>query len=407
MTLPLKNSIMALPQPLDAVTILWVHPGKFAAKQFSKAAPGAEVIVKNYDAGFLYTVPEPIGVSCIEDLSAMLTGVECWPSALIIRGAPVSGDLIGKDVARTGSGEGDSFVGNFQTPSQGRYYLEIDVDKLPLPIGWKLAPTNISKVCEYIVHLLPPEFHQVSYHWQLSSSAGVFDQTTASAHLWFWLALPIPDSALKTWAKHVNKESGTKLIDHALFQHVQPHYIAAPLFKGMADPFPVRSGLVIKSSDSVDLQLPPAVPVTGTGGTTSGGNFNTSGGSGFDNHLGQIGDHPGGDGFHMPIVQAVASYVAEHGTEGTDVESLCSIIQQRVLIADASKHSKSDVEDRADRVHIMSAISSALRKYGDSPNQRRKSRRLIGLKATAHDGYQDIATIQANIDAILDKVFLS
>jgi len=405
MEAPFKNPTMAPSQPLDTVTILWVQPGKFASKQFSKTATDAKVNVRGYNAGLLYTLPAPIGVSCIEELSEVLTVVERQPRVLIIRGAPVSVDLIDKDVRRKGSDEGGNFVGNFQTPSQGRHYLEIDVDKLPLPKGWTLDQASISKICEFVIHKLPPEFHDASYHWQLSSSAGVFDQTKVSAHLWFWLAKPIPDLALRAWAEHVNDEAGVKLIDPALFQHVQPHYIAAPSFKGMDDPFPVRSGLVIKSSGQVDFQLPPPESVSHIAGTASGGTFNTSGGSGFEYHLSQIGDHPGGDGFHMPIVQAAASYVGEHGTEDTDVEALFSIIQQRVLTADGSKHSRSEVEGRASRDHIMSAITSGLRKYGDAASQHRKSRRLLGLTPDVHDAYQDIATIEVSIDALLDQVF--
>lgn len=407
MATPSKNPTTAPSHPLDTVTILWVQPGKFASKQFSKTATDAKVNVRGYDAGFLYTVPEPIGVSSIEELSAVLTEAERHPMALVIRGAPVSVDLIDKDVTRTGSGEGGHFVGNFQTPSQGRHYLEIDVDKLPLPKGWTLNPASISKICEHIVLQFPPEFHEASYHWQLSSSAGVFDKSKVSAHFWFWLVQPVPDGDLKTWAKHVNAVAGIKLIDHSLFQHVQAHYVAAPLFKGMTDPFPTRSGLVTKAFDSVDLQLPAPAAVSQTVSVAFSGTFNTSGGSGFDYHLSQIGDHPGGDGFHMPIVQAAASYVSEHGAQGTDVEALFTAIQQRVLTADASKHSQGEVEDRGSREHIMSAITSALHKYGDAANQRRKSRRLVGLTPEVHDGYQDIATIQASIEAMLDEVFQS
>jgi hypothetical protein len=402
---PVNALNTAVPSTVDTITILWTQEGKLATKQFSKTSPKAAVTLRQYDAGYLYIVPKPIGISCIEDLSEVLTTVERWPRALMVRGAPVSTDLINTEVTRTGSGEGTDFEGNFMTPPQGRHYLEIDVDKLPLPSGWTLDQASISKTCEYIVHLLPPEFHDASYHWQLSSSAGVFDASKVSAHFWFWLFQPVPDTALKIWAKRVNTVAGIKLIDHALFQHVQPHYVAAPLFNGMADPFPVRSGLVTKSSDRVDLQLPSPVLGTPVVGMVSSGSFNTSGGSGFAYHLGQIGDHAGGDGFHIPIVQAVASYASEHGTEGTDVEYLCSVIQERVLAADASKHSATDVDDRANRKHIMSAIDSALRKYGDAASQRRKTRRLVGLTPDTHNGYQDIATIQASIDALLNKVF--
>lgn len=407
MTTPLDNTNPVVPDPIDTVTILWTQPDKLATKQFSRISPKSAVTKKQYDAGYLYKVPEPIGISCIEELSAVLTFVERQPQALIIRGTPVSADIIGQSVQRTGSGEGADFAGNFKTPAQGRYYIEIDVDKLPMPSGWKVDQVSISKVCEHIIHLLPPEFHEASYHWQLSSSAGVLDKSTVSAHFWFWLVQPVPDATLKTWAKHVNAMAGIKLIDPALFQHVQPHYVAAPLFHGMPDPFPVRSGLVTKSLDRVDLQLPTPAMVPQSTTTPPSGTFSTNGGSGFDYHMGRIGDHPGGDGFHNPIVQAAASYVSEHGADGTDVEALFLVIQQRALTADTSNHRKGDVEDRASREHIVSAITSALRKYGDATNQRRKTRRLVGLTPEPHDGYQDVATIQANIDAILDEVFVS
>lgn len=391
--------------PGDTLTILWAQADKLATKQFSKTSFKAKANVKSYDAGFLYTVLEPIGISCIEELSAVLTIVEGWPRALIIRGAPVSADMVGKDIARTGSGEGPDFVGNFKTPDAGRYYLEVDVDKFDLPAGLKLVRANVNKICQHIVQQLPPEFHQATYHWQLSSSAGVFDMNKVSLHLWFWLVYPVPDAELKRWAKHVNQVAGIKLVDPALFQHVQAHYVAAPLFKGMADPFPVRSGLTVKSSNSVDLQLPAPEPVALTGTAVSTRTLSPGGGSGFDYFLGQIGDHPGGSGFHMPIVQAVASYIAEHGSEGTDTEHLYSIVRDRVLAADGSAHSQAEVADRASGTHILSAIGSALRKYGDTTTQRRKSRRIEGIKPHFQGEYQDAATIESSLRDILDEAF--
>jgi hypothetical protein len=399
------NPLTAPSQSLDTVTVLWTAPGKLATKQFSKSSPGEATTVKSYDAGFLYSVAEPVGVNSIEELSTVLTFIEKHPRAFIIRGAPVSGNIIGKDVTRTGSGQGDGFEGNFKTPVQGRHFLEIDVDKFVLPKGWRLNRASIGKICQHIVHLLPPEFHDVSYHWQLSSSAGVFDNTKVSAHFWFWLARPVPDTALKAWARHVNSVAGIPLIDASLFQHVQPHYTAAPIFTGMPDPFPTRSGLVTKNSDSVDLQLAPPDVAICAPASVSNASFKTCRGQGFHYFLGQIGDHPGGDGFHGPIVQAAASYVAENGADGTDIQVLHSAIRQRVLNADASKHSPADVADRASDAQIGSAIDSAMRKFGNSANQRRKSRRIEGLMPHFQGDYQDVNTIQRSLDAILDSVF--
>lgn len=374
-----KRDALTDPDRTDTVTILWTEPGKLATKQFSKATPTSVAIAKAYDAGYLYTAFKPIVIRDISDLSEVLTFCERQPCALIIRGAPISADILGKKVTRTGSGEGESFVGNFRTPEVGRYYIEIDVDKFALPKDWKLTQATVKKVVEHVVHKLPEEFHNASYHWQLSSSAGVFDRTKVSAHLWFWLMLPIPEKDLKRWANHVNAQAGAILVDPALYQHVQPHYTAAPIFIGMPDPFPVRSGLIQKEKDRVNLVLPP-IPTKAIQTKTPGVSATyESSGAGFDFFLNQIGDHAGGAGFHIPVRDAAASYVGTHGAEGTDPELLYSILRDRILAADASRHSEADIEQRASRGHIDQAISSAIQKFGNSASQRRKSRRIEGL----------------------------
>lgn len=400
----LSKLALACSGAVDTVTVLWTAPGKLATKQFSRNSPKSAPTVKQYDAGHLFSAPNPVGVSNIEELSVVLQFIERQPRALIVRGAPAAEAIIGKDVTRTGSGNGDGFVGNFKTPNVGRHYLAIDVDKYVLPHGLRLNQANIQKICEHIVHLLPQEFHGASYHWQLSSSAGVFNRTMLSAHFWFWLTKPVPDAALKIWARHVNQVLGIKLVDDALFQHVQAHYTAAPIFNGMADPFPVRSGLTVKSSDSVNLQLPPPEVAARAVTASTTATFSASGGSGFEFYLKQIGDHPGGDGFHRPIVQAIASYVSEHGSERTDTEFLYSTVRNRVLAADGSKHSQAEVADRASGTHILSAIASAQRKYGDAA-QRRKSRRIEGMEPHFKGEFQAATMIQSSLAAILDKVF--
>ena len=55
---------------------------------------------------------------------------------------------------------------------------------------------------------------------------------------------------------HRNARAGMKLIDPALFNDVQAHFTAAPVFEGLVDPFSVRSGLVRKEVDEVALKLP-------------------------------------------------------------------------------------------------------------------------------------------------------
>jgi hypothetical protein len=252
----------------------------------------------------------------------------------------------------------------------------IDIDKLPLPAGLDFIKAP-SAVVEHFVQRLPEEFHDASYHYQLSSSAGFRSPGLASAHVWFWLEPPLNDSELKRWAKAVNDKARCKLVDTALFNDVQPHYTAAPLFDGVPDPFPERSGLVRKSTPAVRLRVPKESPRSRR--DRQGASVEQS--MGFELLVAKIGDHPGGSGFHEAIIKATASYVAQHGRAGTDREALYERVRARVLEADRSQHDREYVEEMASREHIMAAIDGALEKYGDRPESRRRSKLVPGLAA--------------------------
>lgn len=349
----------------DFATILMTAPGYTASKRFVRTASGIEKV--DFNAGTWFKVMVPQAVADIVSLSEVLTAIEAFPNMLIIRGAPAEQAYIGAWKRRKGSGD----EGNFFTPPAGRSWVLIDFDKIEIPKHLSLQRDSV-EVCEYLIGLLPAEFHNVSYHWQMSSSAGIGDPRRVSMHIWFWLTKPVPDESMNAWAKHVNDQARragkatSNIVDPSLFQHVQPHYTAAPIFEGMPNPFPKRSGLRAKKQDAVDLILPATAPRsapirTANTRTVSG---TASDGSGFVYHLSRIGDHPGGDGFHAPIVAAAASYVSTHGAEGTDAEVLFEIISAAVLAADATHHSRADIESRASREHILPAICSALKKFG-------------------------------------------
>jgi hypothetical protein len=359
-------------QPGDYLTVLATDPDRTASKRFVKTAAGTRKI--DYHAGRWFTVYEPLPVTDIVSLHEALTAVESFPNLLVIRGAPIKHSYVTARIRRLGDNTG---AGNFQTPAQGRRWVLIDFDKIPLPKGLRLKKDPVA-VCDYLVGLLPPEFHKVSYHWQLSSSAGVYGSSQVSMHIWFWLTCPVSDLALKTWANHVNGQAGYKLVDPALFQHVQAHYTAAPIFEGMANPFQVRSGLVKKAEPSVDMVLPATAtrPVRQPPSARS-----TLGmAAGFEAKLALIGDHPGGEGFHFPIIAAVASFVATHGEEGTDREALYEAVHQRVIGADARNHDPAYIEDMASRKHIEPAIDSALRKFGSQASTRKRSQLVAGVQ---------------------------
>lgn len=61
-----------------------------------------------------------------------------------------------------------------------------------------------------------------------TSSSALLTHGSWKGHLWFFLSRAVAD---KTW-----KSILPKTVDHALFQPVQPHYIAEPRFIGCTDP---------------------------------------------------------------------------------------------------------------------------------------------------------------------------
>lgn len=357
----------------DFVTILMTRPEKTATKRFTMTAAG--IATQSYDAGHLFGVLPSYRVRDIFDLSNLLLVLEQWPNLLVVRGALRDAAFVGGWMQRTGDNTG---TGNFQTPADGHHWIQIDFDKIRLPKDMSLKSDPVG-AGEHLVSLLPREFQGTSYHATLSSSAGMGDPAIVSMHIWFWLERLVPDESLKDWAKSVNRKAGFKLIDHMLFQHVQAHYTAAPIFDGVTDPFPVRSWCIEKKRRSVRLLLPSparrAAKAVGEGPSAAPASSTSS----FERRLAAIGDHADGEGFHLAIVAAAASYVGTNGEQGTDVELLYMLIRDRVLTADSTHHDTAYVADMASREHIIPAIESAMKKFGATP-RRQKTKLYKGVK---------------------------
>ena len=227
----------------DSMTILVCAEGFSASKKFIGDGNGGVQPV-GYNAGMFFGVSEK-PVSNIRTLSELLVGLEDIPNAFVIRGALINPPAPANGIRR--------LKVNFATPAGGRRWALIDFDKIPLPEGLYLAK-DTPAVIEHLVSLLPAEFHDCSYHYQLSSSAGMGGSDKVSAHVWFWLTDPWPDDKLNSWAKAIKEKVGYKLVDPALFNDVQAHYTAAPVFDGVDNPFPVRSALVEKAKDAVSIK---------------------------------------------------------------------------------------------------------------------------------------------------------
>ena len=189
-------------------------------------------------------------VGDISSLSAMLTELQDKPKC-----CQIHGKFVGKDKAIAGNVPGTYARTNQNFSDQPLHTFIIDVDKYKPSFG---DPVHEPDICiqEYIRKVLPPEFQNVSFHWQLSSSAGQpSNLDVLKCHVWFWLETPRKCSELYEWAKVIGPQ-----VDKVVYRRVQVRYTASPIFEeGRTDPVPVRSGLCRGLRDTLPLVIGEAL----------------------------------------------------------------------------------------------------------------------------------------------------
>lgn len=310
----------------------------------------------------LYYAVQSRSVSNIEELSALLSQLEEDPHSFVIRGQVAEGVDVSKPLRRR---KADALRDKQDAPffDEALPWLMLDIDKYPIPKHIDLL-ADPAKAIDSIVQLLPVEFHNVSYHYQLSGSAGVKETDRISVHIAFWLGSPATCNQLRAWAAAVN--SNHRLIDEALFNPVQPHYTSKPSFpQGFKDPFEGRrSGLVAKTKQAVSIDF--SIAQKAKRHATSHSNFEYS--RGYENILSKMGDGADETGFHEPLLRATSSYVATKGREVSEStrESLKADLRDRIEAADSSNHSHKELERYQSDAFLDALIDSAIEKFGDA-----------------------------------------
>ena len=203
----------------------------------------ADGTIKAYDHAKHFTIEETTVLN-IDELSALLTRLEGNPHACLIRGAYIGTEPAGA-MTRVGS--------NFE--DRPLHFILIEVDGYESLVADSMVDPLLV-IAEYIRRVLPPVFHDVSNHWQLSNSAGHPKYVgTLKVHLWFWLETPYTSGELREWAKAIQLDC-----DHSVFNKIQIHYTGAPIFDaGVVDPVRVRCGHVTGTVDAVPLVIEAAI----------------------------------------------------------------------------------------------------------------------------------------------------
>ena len=317
-----------------------------------------DLVVKKPQLPTWYSPVMEVVISGIEDFSRLLTSIENDYYKAIVRGALVDGVDLNRPVRRrlSRNNEDDANEAGFIGTKQP--WVMLDIDKLPLPDSIDLIQSPREAV-DYAASLLPDEFSNVTCHWQISGTAGIENIGTVSAHLFYYLTEPLSDEYLKVWAKRLNANIGFRFIDIALFNPVQLHFTANPMYE--EDPLAGRrSGFIEKANDCVlinDIEIPPSIQRPRDSRLPENAK-----GKGFKTILAEMGDHEGGLGFNEPLTRAIASYVVRAGSD-LDEGSLIDYLRSRIDAADTSMHSVQQIDRYKSDDYLMSSINGAVQKF--------------------------------------------
>ena len=288
--------------PSDQLTVLRALDGHVMAKKHVPQ-PDGSFVTQNYDRGTGFFSIEQVPVGDIVELGRVLDRITLDPAAAVIRGAPLPGTNLRRcRRLKYDQVEEDGSITARTFEAIPRSWLALDLDGLPMP-SWNPdylvnrqaaitrdrllhpapsageadadpAPIHINDWCLLIraaISYLPPEFAPAHAWFQFTAGHGL--KPGIRLRLWYWLDRPISDAEAKRWLADAP-------VDLALFNEIQVHYVAAPIFPDpepdpdadptapldwsqeppSADPIARRSGFWWRTAPAVAVPALPEPP---------------------------------------------------------------------------------------------------------------------------------------------------
>jgi hypothetical protein len=359
----------------DSITIMITKGRVLATKRIIRRAGAAKPEIQEYGLAKHFSIRErPVGN--IYELALLLDEIEKRPDIFVVRGKPAAGINRNHALRRLHPRTHPDGTVTPQTLDPApRHWIPLDLDALVAP-DWLDPFDDPDQTVEFAVGHLPAEFHGVTVRWTFTSGHGV--KPGIRLRLFFWADRPLEDRELKVWlGERIPQEGVSRAkwplrypVDLSIFSPAQAIYVASPIFEGMIDPVPLRSGLWRGDRDSVtppgigeSRRVSPLV-MPSLGPRREGG--------GYAAHRARIGDHEGGDGFFRPIKSAVASYLALHGSS-VDPSWLRTDLEYAIREAprDPAKHPDDYVERRVRDLDPLIAAILALEAAAEAERQTR------------------------------------
>jgi hypothetical protein len=319
--------------PPDSVTVL-TSRGPLATKRIIWAPGAAKPTIEPYGNAKVFSISEH-AVGSIDDVAQLLSNLEHSRTAFIVRGRPAEG--IARHYAyrrlhtRT---KRDGTIEPATIEPAAHHWIPLDLDSIDCPD----CPGPVhdpNRTVEYAVSQLPEVFHGATCWWSFTSGQGL--KPGIRIRLFFWADRALADWELKSWL------SGYP-VDQSIFAPAQPVYVARPIFIGMPDPVPIRSGIWRGDRDVI---TPPAIEKVKASAPRATAEAAGVPGSGYEFHRSRIGDHENGEGFFAPIKSAAASWIARQGGSA-DTGWLRADLERAIRRArrDPAKHPDEYIETR-------------------------------------------------------------
>jgi hypothetical protein len=316
----------------------------FLTKTFSTDQTG-QIHRSDYDRAFLFDA-EKLDVESIDDLHEALTWLEGQPHSCLIRGETIGAT---RSIRRTLVDCPKRGAATIQPAPDGLRWVMLDFDKVPVAT---LGLGDHASRIAFLINLLPPEFHNASFSYQWSSSAGLDNWTTLSCHLWFWLKEPWLCRTLFD-RFHIGDFADSE-VDPAPFTPNQIHYTARPIFQNMIDPLLGRSGFIRGEVDEVSLPVWTR-PIYPPQEMSDRDHFRHFGMSRFESLLAEIGPR-----YHHAILRAVAHYFAVMPSDKIDEHWLEEKVRDAIQSAAPGRNRKANYLDQS----YLSRVIRGARKFG-------------------------------------------
>jgi hypothetical protein len=207
----------------DSIVILRCQPDLRATKLHRWN--GSEWQTESYNAG-KYFQAHTRRIDGVTQLGRLIHRASHDKRAMAIRGALKGTPEQGKIVRRQYLPEDSDIV------DVDRCWITIDLDSAPAPrwIDHQKPKTLRDTVRWAVLTYLPNCFFGIGCYFRWSASAGVKPWDELRLQLWYWVDRPACNKSLREWLQNIPH------VDVSLFNPVQPHFIACPVFIDGSDP---------------------------------------------------------------------------------------------------------------------------------------------------------------------------